>query len=106
MFGIGKKKKEELETAVEVSDGSENATTYDPTVEAPEELKVDVTTHKESQEAQEEQKSHEPPPLTQREAKALKRAKYQEKIANNPKFKNIYVLLNKRTGICYCFFPI
>ena len=45
---------------------------------------------------QEQPQDHtEPPPLTYKEARALKRSKY-ETIANN--FKTAYVLRNKRTG--------
>ena len=37
------------------------------------------------------------PPLTEKEFKALKNARYEQSIMNNPRFKKAYVLLNKKT---------
>lgn len=39
-----------------------------------------------------------PSPLTWKEARALKRARYEERIAHNDKFKKAYVIRNKRTN--------
>jgi hypothetical protein len=38
-----------------------------------------------------------PPPLTYKEARALKKARYED-VIKNPKFKQSFVLLNKKTG--------
>ena len=46
----------------------------------------------------EEPEVKEPPPLTIREAKYLKRSRYETKIRNNPIYKKMFVIENKRTG--------
>jgi hypothetical protein len=43
-------------------------------------------------------KQNQPPPLTYKEMRALKKARYQTDIMNNNKFKTAYVLGNKKTG--------
>ena len=58
---------------------------------------VDTVTDKKQQEGKE--KENEEVPLSYKEFKALKKCKYETKIANNPRFKNIYVLKNKRNGM-------
>ena len=45
-----------------------------------------------------QQEKVEIPPLTFKEMKSLKKARYQENIMNNAMFKNAYLLLNKKTG--------
>lgn len=79
MFGFKNKdevKVEDTETTITVKKDTEVSTD------------TDVTTDGETQEMQ-------VPPITSREIKYLKRARY-DKI--HDKFKNAYVLLNKRTG--------
>jgi len=92
MFGLGKKDEDkeveikevkEEQTAVLVSDGSENMTA---------EISAAVTGN--TPEFEED----EPAPLTWKEAKALKRARYEEKIAHNENIKQAYVIRNKRTN--------
>ena len=58
-----------------------------------------VVNNDNSPEIVQESNPHNPqvPSLTYKEAKALKRSRYGE-IEKNPRFKNSYVLLNKRTN--------
>ena len=73
MFGLGKKETDEIKKVPE-----------------------DVNPVEESKEhVCDENCQHEPPRLTRREAKYLKRASYDP---NNTKFNTAYVLRNKRTG--------
>jgi len=108
MFGIGKKDQEEPIEAIQTTkttikeasgatyDGSEN------TIETP---ITSVTTEDNSSNQTADSKEEliideedaAPPPLTHREVKALKRSRYEQEIANNSKFKNSYVIQNKRT---------
>ena len=79
---LGFKKKEENEETVDT-------TVFDGSVKEQEEP-TKITTHDEP--------NTDPPPLTYKEAKALKRSRYDKDIANNPKFKHAYVIQNKKTG--------
>ncbi len=72
-------------TGVQISDGLENVTAPDG------ELVID-------EERMKAQAEDEPAPLTQKEAKALKRSRYQNEIANNNRFKKAYVIRNKKTN--------
>jgi len=51
-----------------------------------------VVTHNDGEQPQE------PPPLTRKEMKALKRSCYEEKIMNNSRFKKAYLIKNIKTG--------
>jgi len=59
--------------------------------------------HTEHLEHSEEHEKAQPPeeqiaPLTYREIKYLKRARYEEKVSKNPLFKNMYVIRNTKTN--------
>ena len=86
MFGLGKKKEKEI-TDSTASD-----------VESPELIDDAEQGEKDVVGKEQEAKQNDPPPLTFKEAKALKKSNYDDKIKDNPRFKNAYVLRNKRTG--------
>jgi len=107
MFGLGKNKKKDIEiqdaidtettAVIETKDAKEAeevkmVTTYDGSKTASDN-ETAITTGIEKQ-----KEDDEPPPLTYKEARALKKSEYSDKIANNPKFKDVYVLRNKKTG--------
>jgi len=83
MFGLGKKKEKDVKASDDV--------------ELPELIDADQG-EKDTVKKDQEPEQIEPPPLTFREAKALKKSNYDLKIKDNPMFKNMYVLRNKRTG--------
>ena len=86
MFGFGKKK----EIDVKASDYID--------VESPELIDDAEQGEKDMVKKEQEPEQINPPPLTFKEAKALKKSDYDLKIKDNPMFKNMYVLRNKRTG--------
>jgi len=109
MFGLGKNK--ENEEAVEVTKVENqpqlDIAETDKVKEIDKIDKIDKTTDtKESKNKENVPETNvqelisaekEIPPLTYKENKAMKRCRYEQNIANNPKFKNIYVIQNKRT---------
>ena len=92
MFGIGKKKENEEVDIVESKDtgvtydGSENVTATVTAIPT-----ATITDDKDTSE-------DEPAPLTWKEAKALKRSRYEEKAAKNDKYTKMYIIRNKRTN--------
>lgn len=99
LFGKNKNKTDSMEKNIEVetpitaeitpTSNSDVATVdHNEIVQHPKETK-------ETKETQEETKT---PPLTYKEMKALKRARYEDKIMFNPMFKKAYLLQNIKTG--------
>lgn len=89
VFGLGKKKEKEIVNSESPSKATDANVIVDKEIKEPENI----------EEVKEvEEKPEGPPPLTEKEAKALKRSRYEEKIKDNPKFKNTYIIRNKRTG--------
>jgi len=126
MFGRGKKKEDKVEEVVEVVkveepkapiqeapngllnddpqdlQESQETVTIQPASSEDEIPSAVITGNdplevKDSQEESQED-SQEPAPLTYKEAKALKKSRYETDIANNPKFKKVYVIRNKKTN--------
>ena len=97
MFGIGKNTEDETKENVAEEDGIEKPT-IDTSIQTSI-IDTDATkllTEEDSIEKVEEKE--EVPPLTWREAKALKRSRYEEKIAHNDKFTKFYTIRNKKTN--------
>jgi len=108
MFGIGNKEDKEstvttqdtatLDTSKEAVKADVKTTVTDSKKPVKVEVKTTVTDTPDVIETPIDIESDEPAPLTWKEAKALKQAKYADKIADNKKFKNIYVIRNKKTN--------
>lgn len=108
-----KDKTEKNNVNIVTSDGKENGTDK-PTSPLPENvITVEIQTapavttaevhaeetlsHPERLEEKSKPQPTQPPPLTYKEARSLKKARYED-IMENPRFKNSYVLLNKKTN--------
>ena len=98
MFGLGKNKDEEEAKTVTVA-----TTTDDVSIATPSKNQVttdpDITATTDGiDEIDGSNMPAEPPPLTWKEAKALKKSKYATEIANNEKYTKMYIIRNKRTN--------
>ena len=103
MFGIGKKKEDKDVSPATVATTTENVPVTLDTSTNKVEIDPDITATTDATIATidkivEGDEPDEPAPLTYKEAKAFKKSKYGEKIANNDKFTKIYIIRNKRTN--------
>jgi len=100
MLGIGKKKKE-VENNVE-ENGVKDAVSEDAIIGfthgGGDNEKIDNNATISGDFDIPEPEDDSPAPLTWKEAKALKRSRYEEKIAHNDKFKKAYIIRNRRTN--------
>jgi hypothetical protein len=76
---------------VEVSKQENKVTEVKANPQLPNDNVKDVTLSNSKEEVEET------PPLTQKEMRALHVARYEDKIAQNPKFKKLYLIKNRKT---------
>jgi len=104
MFGIGKKKEDKDVSPATVATTTENVpvtldtSTNKVEIDPPITATIATTTEIDGIDGSNMPEEQEPAPLTYKEAKAFKKSKYGEKIANNDKFTKIYIIRNKRTN--------
>ena len=98
MFGLGNKTENKEEVTAEIGETNELSSDIVAAtpIASPTDNGVEIVESKQPKEhVHDENCQHEPPPLTRKEAKHLKRAKYNP---NDNKFNTSYVIKNTKTG--------
>jgi hypothetical protein len=94
MFGLGNKVEKKEETTAEIGEASNELSAEIVAANPPGNEVENNVTHTDEHVC-DENCQHNPPPLTRKEAKYLKRAKYNP---NDNKFNTSYVIKNNKTG--------